>query len=127
MFVLNDGSRKVEFRHFGWAHTRGDGFVYLPKDQVLCTGDAAVNGPYNFTADANVGNWPKVIRYAQALGATYVLPGHGPAGGPEILEGPGPLHERTLQVVDSAIKSGKRLEDVVPRARQRRRSRFPTA
>src|ERR1039457_4352419 len=46
-FVLNDGSRKVEFHHFGWAHTRGDGFVYLPKEQVLCTGDAVVNGPHN--------------------------------------------------------------------------------
>src|ERR1043165_6800947 len=31
VYVLNDGSRKVEFRHYGWAHTRGDGFVYLPK------------------------------------------------------------------------------------------------
>ena len=43
MFVLNDGSRKVEFHHFGWAHTRGDGFVYLPKEQ--CFAPAAVNGP----------------------------------------------------------------------------------
>ena len=34
-FVLDDGSRRVEFRHLGWAHTRGDGFVYLPKEQVL--------------------------------------------------------------------------------------------
>ena len=24
-FVWNDGSCKVEFRHFGWAPTRGDG------------------------------------------------------------------------------------------------------
>ena len=68
-FVLKDGSREVRFYFFGWAHTRGDGFVYLPKEQVLCTGDAAVNGPYNFTADGNVANWPKVIRSAQALGA----------------------------------------------------------
>ena len=49
LFVLNDGQRKVEFRHFGWAHTRGDGFVYLPKEQVLCTGDAAV-GAGRFTS-----------------------------------------------------------------------------
>ncbi len=57
--MLNDGARKVEFHHFGWAHTRGDGFVYLPKEQVLATGDAVVNGPYyNNTADANIGNCP---------------------------------------------------------------------
>jgi len=67
VFVLNDGSRKVEFHHYGWAHTRGDGFVYLPKDEVLCTGDAVVNGPHNNTMDANIGNWPSVLRTAGKL------------------------------------------------------------
>ena len=31
-FVLKDGTREVRFYFFGWAHTRGDGFVYLPKE-----------------------------------------------------------------------------------------------
>src|SRR5436190_16991316 len=66
-FVLSDGSRKVEFRHYGWAHTRGDGFVYLPKEQVLCTGDAVVNGTHNFTGDANIANWPSVIQSSAKL------------------------------------------------------------
>ena len=34
-FVLEDGTRRVEFHFLGWAHTRGDGFVYLPKEQIL--------------------------------------------------------------------------------------------
>src|SRR5262249_10936809 len=38
-FVLKDGNREVRFYFFGWAHTRGDGFVYLPREKVLCTGD----------------------------------------------------------------------------------------
>src|SRR4051794_33636167 len=42
-FVLSDGNRSVEFHYFGWAHTRGDGFVYLPKEQIICTGDAVAN------------------------------------------------------------------------------------
>ncbi len=29
--VITDGTRRVEFYHFGWAHTRGDGLVYLPQ------------------------------------------------------------------------------------------------
>src|SRR5262249_7120501 len=32
-FILNDGTREVRFYFFGWAHTRGDGFVYLPKEK----------------------------------------------------------------------------------------------
>ena len=113
-FVLKDGSREVRFYFFGWAHTRGDGFVYLPKEQVLCTGDAVVNGPYNFTADGNVANWPRVIRSAQALGALHVLPGHGESGGPEILEGQMKFMSELHKAVDGAIKQGKKLEEVVP-------------
>ena len=84
-FVLTDGSRRVEFHFFGWAHTRGDGFVYLPNEQILCTGDAVANGPYNYTGDGNVGNWPSVVRAASKLQVAHVLPGHGGPGGPEVL------------------------------------------
>jgi glyoxylase-like metal-dependent hydrolase (beta-lactamase superfamily II) len=112
-FVLKDASREVRFYFFGWAHTRGDGFVYLPKEHVLCTGDAAVNGPYNFTGDANIGNWPKVIRAAQSLNVDYVLPGHGPSGGRDILEGQARFMTELHKSVDSAIKQGKKFEEVV--------------
>jgi glyoxylase-like metal-dependent hydrolase (beta-lactamase superfamily II) len=113
-FTLKDSSREVRFYFFGWAHTRGDGFVYLPKEKVLCTGDAVVNGPYNFTADANVGNWTKVVRAAQVLSTLYVLPGHGPAGGPEILEGQAKFMTELHKAVDAVIKQGRKFEDVVP-------------
>src|SRR4026208_497269 len=86
-FVLKDDTREVRFHYLGWAHTRGDGFVYLPKEKIMCRGDAVVNGPYNFTADANVGNWPKVVRAAQKFDVAHLLPGHGGPGGKEILEG----------------------------------------
>lgn len=112
VFVLNDGSRKVEFRHFGWAHTRGDGFVYLPKDQVLCTGDAAVNGPYNATMDANIGNWPTVLKSAEKLKVKYVLPGHGLPGGKELLTGQGQFMTELYKAVKAGVDQGKKVEDL---------------
>ncbi len=115
-FVLKDGSREVRFYFYGWAHTRGDGFVYLPKEHVLCTGDAVVNGPYNFTADTNIGNWPKVIHAAQTLQVDHVLPGHGPNGGPELLEGQSRFLNELHKAVENAIKKGKTLEEIVPAA-----------
>ena len=30
-FVLKDETREVQFHFFGWAHTRGDGFVYFRR------------------------------------------------------------------------------------------------
>ena len=111
--VMTDGTRRVEFRFFGWAHTRGDGFVYLPKEKILCTGDAVANGPYNFTADGNIGNWPKVIDGALKLDVDRVLPGHGPPGGRDVLVGQRTFFVELHKAVDAAIKSGKKLTDLV--------------
>ena len=102
LFVLDDGKRKVEFRHFGAAHTRGDGFVYLPKEQVLITGDAVVNGPYNYLADGDIANWPNVIRAAARLKIRHVLPGHGGPAGKELLAG----QEQFLVELHKAVKAG---------------------
>jgi glyoxylase-like metal-dependent hydrolase (beta-lactamase superfamily II) len=85
----------------------------LPKEKILCTGDAAVNGPYNFVADGNVGNWPHVIDEAQKREILFVLPGHGPRGGVEILKGQKLFFEELLKAVRVEIKEGHKLEQVV--------------
>lgn len=84
--IFDDGKHRVELLHFGVAHTHGDGFAWLPKEKVLFTGDAAVNGAYNFVADGNIGEWIKTLEEAKKLKPKIVCPGHGPIGGPEILE-----------------------------------------
>lgn len=111
-FVLNDGSRKVEFRHFGWAHTKGDGFVYLPKEQVLCTGDAVVNGPYNSTTDASISNWPSVLQSAGKLKVKFVLPGHGVAAGSELISGQAQFMTELYKAVKTGVDQGKNLEEL---------------
>lgn len=113
--VIRDSTRTVEFHFFGWAHTRGDGFVYLPKEKVLCTGDAAVNGPYNYTGDGNIGNWPSVIAKAQKLDVEHILPGHGPLGGKEVLEGQKQFFVALRERVGAAVKQGKKLDELVQR------------
>jgi glyoxylase-like metal-dependent hydrolase (beta-lactamase superfamily II) len=112
-FVLSDGSRRVEFHFFGWAHTRGDGFVYLPKEKILCTGDAVVNGAYNFTGNANLTNWPKVIASARKLDIVHVLPGHGAPAGPELLDGQMRFFSDLRSAVANQIKAGKTLDVLV--------------
>jgi cyclase len=113
LHVAEDATRRVEFHFFGWAHTRGDGFVYLPKEKVLCTGDAVVNGAYNYTADGNIGNWPNVIAEAQKLDVQHVLPGHGPSAGKEIMSRQAQFFVELKRAVEAAVNSGKKLEDIV--------------
>ena len=82
---FDDGKHRVELRWLGVAHTKGDAFVWLPKEKLLFTGDACVNGAFNYLADGNVTEWIRTLEVAKKLGAEKVCPGHGPVGGPEIL------------------------------------------
>jgi cyclase len=83
--VFDDGKRRVELLHFGVAHTQGDGFAWLPKEKILFTGDACVNGPFNYMGDGNSEEWIKTLEAVGKLGAEKVCPGHGPMGGPELI------------------------------------------
>jgi len=107
-FVLKDKLREVDFLSFGWGHTEGDGYVWLPRERILCTGDAAVNGPYNKVIDANLANWPKVLDRALALKPLHVLPGHGPSGGPEILTGQQAFLRDLYQAVKVDLGNGEK-------------------
>jgi cyclase len=79
---------------------------------LVATGDAVVNGAYNFTADGNIGNWPKVIEQVQKLKVDHVLPGHGPAGGPEVLAGQRSFFLELHKQVAAAIKAGKKQDEI---------------
>jgi glyoxylase-like metal-dependent hydrolase (beta-lactamase superfamily II) len=124
-FILKDATREVRFYFLGWAHTRGDGFVWLPKERILCTGDAAVNGPRNKLRDANIMNWPLVLAKALAFEPLHVLPGHGDAGGPEILTGQQAFLLDLYATVKKQVESGKSLEQIDPALPERDRNWIP--
>lgn len=86
IMIFDDGKHRVELRYFGVGHTHGDGFAWLPNERILFTGDAAVNGPYNYFADGDSGAWVDTLAKAQELGASIVAPGHGPSGTDSIIE-----------------------------------------
>jgi cyclase len=111
-FVLKDATREVDFLYLGWGHTPADGYVWLPKERVLATGDAAVNGPRNKLWDANLANWPRVLAKAMRLHPLYVLPGHGDAGGIEILTGQRQFLLDLYSAVKHQIQAGKPLAEI---------------
>ena len=86
LMIFDDGKHRVELRYFGVGHTRGDGFAWLPKERILFTGDAAVNGPFNFMGDGDSAAWVDTLGKAQKLGPAVVAPGHGPAGDSGVLD-----------------------------------------
>lgn len=86
LMIFDDGRHRVELHWFGVAHTHGDGFAWLPKEKILFTGDASVNGPYNYMGDGDSGQWIDTLSKAQQLGARQIAPGHGPLGDGSLLE-----------------------------------------
>jgi cyclase len=86
VMIFDDGTHRVELRYFGVGHTQGDGFAWLPKERILFTGDAAVNGPFNYMGDGNSATWIETLTKVQSLNPAVVAPGHGPSGDGRVLE-----------------------------------------
>lgn len=102
--VFDDGTRRVEVWHFGWGHTNGDAFVWLPKERILVSGDAIVNGPYNFTGDSHLASWIKVVKEAgKKLKPSILIPGHGKSGGIEVLNGQAAYFEALQKSVKEQV------------------------
>jgi glyoxylase-like metal-dependent hydrolase (beta-lactamase superfamily II) len=115
--IFDDGKRRAELRWLGVAHTKGDGFLWLPKEKILFTGDACVNGPYNFVGDGNIAEWIKTLEAVRQLKPEKVMPGHGALGGPEIIADQQQyfveLHKRIKALVDAG-KSAAEIKAATP-------------
>jgi cyclase len=71
------GDRDAEILFLGRGNTAGDTLVWLPEAKVLMTGDLAVYpAPYAFGSFFS--EWGPTLRKAIALGASAIVPGHGP-------------------------------------------------
>ncbi|HEX5273246.1 MAG TPA: MBL fold metallo-hydrolase, partial [Gemmataceae bacterium] len=110
--VLDDGTQRVEFLFLGHAHTPGDAFAYLPKHKLLCTGDACVNGAYNYMGHSDPASWVRVMERAQQLDVKLVLPGHGPMAGKDLLEKQKRYFVELRAQVRAGIEAGKTYNDI---------------
>jgi glyoxylase-like metal-dependent hydrolase (beta-lactamase superfamily II) len=100
--VIDDGSQRIEFLYLGHAHTPGDAVAYLPKHKLLCTGDACVNGAFNFMGHSNSASWIKVLDRMKALDVAMIAPGHGKVTNKGLLD----LQQRYFVDMRDAVKKG---------------------
>ncbi|MFI8263574.1 MULTISPECIES: MBL fold metallo-hydrolase [unclassified Streptomyces] len=85
--TLHVGDVRAELIHIGpAAHTTDDTVVWLPDQRVLFTGDLVMNGVTPFCVMGSVAGSLRALRRLAELGATTVVPGHGPVGGPELFD-----------------------------------------
>jgi cyclase len=79
---------RCEVRYVGRpAHTTNDSIVWLPAQRVLFAGDLLFAGGTPFLLMGSVAGAIEVLETVLApLGAVTVVPGHGPVGGPELID-----------------------------------------
>ena len=71
----------------GPAHTTNDIAVWIPERSVLFAGDLLFNGGTPFLLSGSVlGAIDVLENFLRPLGAATIVPGHGPVGGPELIE-----------------------------------------
>jgi glyoxylase-like metal-dependent hydrolase (beta-lactamase superfamily II) len=115
--VLDDGTQRVEFLQLGHSHTIGDAVAYLPKHKILCTGDACVNGAYNFMGHSDSASWARCLEKMQQLDVQLVCPGHGPLAGKDLLEKQKRYFVELRRHVQKGIDAGRDYADIRKGAR----------
>jgi glyoxylase-like metal-dependent hydrolase (beta-lactamase superfamily II) len=79
VYSVTMGGVQIEARYLGPAHSPGDIVVWLPQKSLVISGDVAFHErmlpifDHTMTADW-ITTWDEAF---EALGATYVIPGHG--------------------------------------------------
>ena len=115
--VFDDGGHRVELIKMGQAHTLGDGVAYLPKEEILVTGDLCVNGnPWgNNVADPNVDydKWLNVLDTLASWNIRTVVPGHGELGTVQTLKNQRAYLADMLTQVRRGIEAGKSKEQLI--------------
>ncbi len=112
-YELKDETQHVVFMHFGHMHTPGCASAYLPKHKILCTGDACVNGAFNYMGHSNSASWIKCLDEMNKLDIDIVCPGHGKLSRKDLFA----LEKRYFTELRAAVKKGiddkKSLDDIV--------------
>ncbi len=111
--VLDDGQQRVEFLFFGHAHTAGDACAYLPKHKILCTGDACVNGAFNFMGHSDSASWIRALEKMQQLDVKTIAPGHGLPTDKKLLDTQKRYFVDLRAQVQKGIDANKDVEEII--------------
>ncbi|MDT9680669.1 MBL fold metallo-hydrolase [Streptomyces sp. TRM76323] len=104
--TLHVGRVRAELVHLGPAHTASDTVVWLPDRRVLYAGDLVMSGATPFCLMGSVAGTIEVMERLRAFGAETIVPGHGPVGGPELLDVTEGYLRRVQELAAEGIAAG---------------------
>lgn len=109
---LDLGGREVRVLHLGRGNTGGDTVVFVPDAKVAAAGDLVVY-PTPYAFGSWLAEWLDTLQKLEALGASAILPGHGPVlRDHAYIDTVAALVRETRQQVAAAVKQGLSLDDI---------------
>ncbi|MCL6430921.1 MAG: MBL fold metallo-hydrolase [Anaerolineae bacterium] len=113
---LWSGGEQIDILHLP-GHTAATLGVYLPAHGVLFCGDTIANGCHPYAGDADSLQWLESLALIRSLNVKTIVPGHGPVGGPEIIE---PMQEYITELrqrIEECFLAGHTRRETVDRVR----------
>ncbi|MFJ8253304.1 MBL fold metallo-hydrolase [Streptomyces sp. NPDC094466] len=98
---------RVELLHVGPAHTPDDVVAWVPERSVLFTGDVVWSRVTPYVLMGSVSGSLLALERLRALRATTVVPGHGPVGGPELIDETEAYLRRLLELAREGRRAGR--------------------
>jgi len=117
--VLHVGGVEVEVWHPGWGHTPGDAFLFVPEARAAICGDLLFAGYHYNYENASLPGVREGLRALRALDADVFIPGHGGAGGIELLDEQAAYHDAVEAIVTDALEAGRDEEAAAAVIRER--------
>ena len=117
------GSRRVDIKQLGRAHTAGDAVVWIPDAEVLFTGDIVEYRSACYCGDGHFADWGGTLDAVASHRPQAVAPGRGNAlGNPEIvaeaIEGTRAFLDATYRPVARVAAKGGSLKEAWDAARE---------
>jgi len=106
--TIKMGDTEIQILNLGRAHTGGDLEVYVPEDKVLFMSEAYLHRIFPAMRSAYPTEWLATIKKAQAMNATWYIPGHGFVDDPPSLKTELGEFRKAL---DYVVKESRRLHD----------------
>jgi len=111
--VIGQGEDRVEILYFGPARTTSDIFVWLPKEQIMFTGDAINRSVQRINYGIpNIAQWAAAMDAATELGAELYVPMHGAPFGEDTVREIIGYYTDLRAAVQSYIDRGIPLEQI---------------
>ncbi len=116
--MLEMASDEIILIHLENAHTDGDSFVYLPRYNVLHTGDMFFNGRYPFIDLQSGGSIDGYIKAQETMlelinPSTNIIPGHGALGSFENLGESVKMLRELKSKISLAIEEKRTRDEVI--------------